>query len=126
MADSYGDEIDLYGDADDSKAQSGSGSGSGGAGQQSSYGGVSSSSNHAVSSIPTFISEARGGTGVIPPRDDYGDESNSGGPGGGLSANANLPARVGGGYGGDQGQWKASSTGAASSSRPSEGGSEEG
>ena len=50
---SYDDEIDLYGDAE--VQQSGS----------------NETSSKPTSSIPTFISEARGGTGKIPFRDEY-------------------------------------------------------
>jgi hypothetical protein len=86
MSNNYEDEIDLYGDAEEPQQQ-----------QQQRNSGSSSSNNNnnASSSIPTFISEARGGTGVIPPRDD---ERNRQGSSDGL-------APRNGDYG-EPGQWK--------------------
>lgn len=70
-----------------------------------------------TSSIPTFISEARGGTGVLPPRDESGRSSNGehGSSGaGGSGGDGALPRR--GDYG-SPGQW---STKPVSTTRPSD------
>lgn len=118
---SYEDEIDLYGDAEapaeDSREQQ----------QQDRYGEEKThqesndDKSGNTSSIPTFISEARGGTGVIPPRDESGrsgsgqqqDSSSSGGAGG-SGGDGILPRR--GDYG-SPGQW---STKPISTVRPSD------
>lgn len=57
---SYDDEIDLYGDAEVQQQQGGSNDNNNG-----------NNGYKPTSSIPTFISEARGGTGKIPVRDEY-------------------------------------------------------
>lgn len=82
MAD-YNDEIDLYGDVEESKTTADSGSGSGAATAYNDHSGQndSNAATSSYSTIPTFISEARGGTGVIPHRDEYGnDNRGSAGP----------------------------------------------
>lgn len=56
---SYDDEIDLYGDAEVQQPPAGA------------SGSHNDRIGHSTSSIPTFISEARGGTGKIPVRDEY-------------------------------------------------------
>ena len=78
---SYDDEIDLYGDAEvDAQAAAAEGAAASASAsskakeEEDSKNSVnntsSSNTNSAYTSIPTFISEARGGTGRIPPRDD--------------------------------------------------------
>jgi hypothetical protein len=78
---SYDDEIDLYGDAEvDAQAAAAEGAAASASGKvkqdEDSKSNVNTGSNNnnnsssAYTSIPTFISEARGGTGRIPPRDD--------------------------------------------------------
>ena len=62
MSNNYDDEIDLYGDAAGEQRQ-GFSSNKPGVGEGGEAGGTGSS-------IPTFISEARGGTGIIPPREE--------------------------------------------------------
>ena len=57
---SYDDEIDLYGDAEVQQQQGSSNDNNNG-----------NNGYKPTSSIPTFISEARGGTGKIPVRDEY-------------------------------------------------------
>ena len=76
MAGSYDDEIDLYGDVTEATSPGG--------GRPSNSNGRGDDYGSGVSSIPTFISEARGGTGVIPMRDEYsrGGRPGDGGPGG--------------------------------------------
>ena len=64
MANNYDDEIDLYGDAAvDMKG-----------GSPNNQTNVSGFGDAGGSSIPTFISEARGGTGIIPPREESPDQ----------------------------------------------------
>ncbi|KAL7007319.1 hypothetical protein EMMF5_003158 [Cystobasidiomycetes sp. EMM_F5] len=73
---SYDDEIDLYGDVTEAASPGKSGN-AGGSNNQNGAGGQADrpsdayDNKQAISSIPTFISEARGGTGIIPMRDEF-------------------------------------------------------
>ncbi|KAK9894706.1 hypothetical protein P389DRAFT_100343 [Cystobasidium minutum MCA 4210] len=117
----YEDEIDLYGDAEAPAEQSTQAGGNDQYGQEKSYQQQSSGDRedsqyqNKTSSIPTFISEARGGTGVIPRRDETGGgHSNSNNGNGNEGDEGVLPRR--GDYG-SPGQW---STKPISTVRPSD------
>lgn len=116
----YEDEIDLYGDAEAPAEEQR---------EQDRYGeekryrdddNNDRGSGKNTSSIPTFISEARGGTGVLPPRDESGRSGSVGNSGGEQGSNGGsggdgvLPRR--GDYG-SPGQW---STKPVSTVRPSD------
>lgn len=111
----YEDEIDLYGDAEAPAEEQR---------EREKYGEEKSRRDDDRSdgkptgnTIPTFISEARGGTGVLPPRDESGRSGNGehGSSGaGGSGGDGVLPRR--GDYG-SPGQW---STKPVSTTRPSD------
>lgn len=104
----YDDEIDLYGDVVDSIPPSKStASGSGGSkpadSSNNDAGKDSSNAGAGGSSIPTFISEARGGTGVIPPRDEFGRDQHGGANGSGNNQQHDRSSGFQGGRGGPSG-----------------------
>lgn len=115
---SYEDEIDLYGDAEAPAEEQREQREQDRYGEEKTHRDDREGSRGNTSSIPTFISEARGGTGVLPPRDESG-RSGNGEQGSSSNAEGNggdgvLPRR--GDYG-SPGQW---STKPISTVRPSD------
>lgn len=115
---SYEDEIDLYGDVEARPDDDTNGNGNDNNGESSKIGQEEDNSRtrdeNTTSSIPTFISEARGGTGRVPTyRENSAGPSAAGGDGA-TDADGQGPRR--GDYG-SPGQW---STKPISTVRPSD------